>query len=65
MKPTTFHIAVMVDDLNEDNTRAAYMVVKQLHTMQTGMSPAEIMSRLRQFMSDNERLFEYNELKQK
>lgn len=33
-KPTTVHIAAMVDELKADPLRAAYMVVKQLYELQ-------------------------------
>ena len=33
-KPTTLYIASMVDELNEESTRAVYMVVKQLRQLQ-------------------------------
>ena len=33
-KPTTVMIAALVDDLDDDSTRAVYMVVKELHERQ-------------------------------
>lgn len=33
-KPTTIHIAAMVDDLDDAGTRAVYMVVKQIYELQ-------------------------------
>lgn len=33
-KPTTVHIAAMVDELEDANLRAVYMMVKQIYELQ-------------------------------
>lgn len=34
MKPTTVHIAAMVDDLEETSLRAVYMIIKEIYELQ-------------------------------
>lgn len=36
-KPTTEHIAAMVDKLEEDSLRAVYMIVKQVYELQKAL----------------------------
>lgn len=41
-KPTTVHIAAMVDKLDEGNLRAVYMVVKQIYELQQAQAENNI-----------------------